>query len=271
MPELPEVETTCRGIEPHLVGRFVSDVIVRQPKLRWPVPDGLRAMLTGQAVESVQRRAKYLLLKIGDGSLIVHLGMSGSLRLVTSEAAVGKHDHFDLCMSDGAILRLTDPRRFGSVLWQQGEPGQHRLLVGLGPEPLSDQFDGERLFRLSRNRRQAVKLFVMDNNTVVGVGNIYANEALFEAGIDPRRAAGRISLERYRRLAEQTKIVLARSIEQGGTTLKDFVGGDGKPGYFQQQLQVYGRGGEDCVQCGQVLQQLKLGQRSTVFCRFCQR
>ncbi len=271
MPELPEVETTCRGIEPHIVGQSVVDVVVRQPQLRWPIPAGLGSLLAGRKVESVRRRAKYLLLKIGDGSLIMHLGMSGSLRLVAPGTESGKHDHFDLCLSGGVVLRLTDPRRFGSVLWQQGDPNQHRLLASLGPEPLGELFDGDRMFRLSRNRRQAVKLFVMDNQTVVGVGNIYANEALFEAGIDPRRAAGRISLARYRLLAAQIKIVLARAIEQGGTTLRDFVGGDGKPGYFQQQLQVYGRGGESCNQCGQVLRQVTLGQRATVYCQFCQR
>ncbi len=272
MPELPEVETTRRGIEPHVKGQRVVAVVVRQPRLRWPVPVELMTQqMLGRLIEAVERRAKYLLLKIGDGYLILHLGMSGSLRLVAQDAPLGKHDHVDLCLQNGYILRLTDPRRFGSVLWQQGCAAEHALLARLGPEPLSDAFDGERLFRLSRNKRQAVKQFLMDGHTVVGVGNIYANEALFEAGIDPRRAAGRISRARYQRLAQIIKAVLLKAIEQGGTTLKDFVGGDGKPGYFQQQLQVYGRGGEHCYRCAAPLQQLKLGQRATVYCPRCQR
>ncbi|MEH6472606.1 MAG: bifunctional DNA-formamidopyrimidine glycosylase/DNA-(apurinic or apyrimidinic site) lyase [Halopseudomonas sp.] len=272
MPELPEVETTRRGIEPHVKGRRVTAVVVRQPRLRWPIPvEQLVQRLVGQRVESVERRAKYLLLKIGGGYLIVHLGMSGSLRLVAADAVVGKHDHFDLCLDTGFVLRLTDPRRFGAVLWHQGVLAVYPLLAHLGPEPLTDDFDGERLFKLSRKKRQAVKLFIMDNRTVVGVGNIYANEALFEAGIDPRRAAGRISLACYQQLAQIIKEVLDRAIKQGGTTLKDFVGGDGKPGYFQQQLQVYGRGGEECCRCGAVLQEVRLGQRASVFCAQCQR
>lgn len=271
MPELPEVETTCRGIAPHVLGQQVTDVIIRQPKLRWPIPADLKPRLQGATVQKVERRAKYLLLSIGNECLILHLGMSGSLRVVQAEAEVGKHDHFDLCLQSGSILRLSDPRRFGAVLCHQGDPMQHALLLKLGPEPLTDQFDGERLYRLSRNRKQAAKLFLMDNTTVVGVGNIYANEALFAAGIDPRRAAGRVSLERYRVLAEQVKIVLARAIEQGGTTLKDFVGGDGKPGYFQQELQVYGKAGQSCPICENKLQLVKLGQRATVYCPQCQR
>ncbi|MEH6650256.1 MAG: bifunctional DNA-formamidopyrimidine glycosylase/DNA-(apurinic or apyrimidinic site) lyase [Motiliproteus sp.] len=271
MPELPEVETTLRGITPHVLAQKVTDVIVRQPKLRWPIPADLKARLQGGIIEKVERRAKYLLITIGEECLILHLGMSGSLRLTQVGAEVGKHDHFDLCLRSGTVLRLTDPRRFGAVLCHQGDPLQHALLMSLGPEPLTDQFDGERLYRLSRNRKLAVKLFLMDNKTVVGVGNIYANEALYAAGIDPRRAAGRISLERYLMLAERVKIVLARAIEQGGTTLKDFVGGDGKPGYFQQQLQVYGKAGEPCPSCDSKLQLVKLGQRATVYCPQCQR
>lgn len=272
MPELPEVETTRRGIEPHVKGQRVIAVVVRQPRLRWPVPVELMTQqMLGRSIDAVERRAKYLLLRIGDGYLIMHLGMSGSLRLVAQDAPLGKHDHVDLGLQNGQLLRLTDPRRFGSVLWQQGCASEHPLLARLGPEPLSDAFDGEYLFLLSRNRNQAVKQFVMDGHRVVGVGNIYANEALFEAGIDPRRAAGRISLARYQRLAQIIKAVLLRAIGQGGTTLKDFVGGDGRPGYFQQQLQVYGRGGEPCCRCGALLLQLKQGQRTTVYCPGCQR
>ncbi|MFT6916803.1 MAG: formamidopyrimidine-DNA glycosylase [Motiliproteus sp.] len=272
MPELPEVETTRRGIEPYIKGQQITAVVVRQPRLRWPVPvELMRQQLVGKPIDAVLRRAKYLLLKVGDGYLLIHLGMSGSLRLVAQDTPPGKHDHVDLGLQSGQLLRLTDPRRFGSVLWHQGCPEEHLLLARLGPEPLTDAFDGEHLFRLSRNRRQAVKQFVMDGHRVVGVGNIYANEALFQAGIDPRREAGQVSLARYQRLAQIIKEVLARAIEQGGTTLKDFVGGDGKPGYFQQQLQVYGRGGESCCHCGSVLQEVRLGQRATVFCGDCQR
>ncbi len=271
MPELPEVETTRRGIEPYVKGQRITAVVVRQSRLRWPVPvEQLTQQVVGQQVQAVLRRAKYLLLQVGDGHLLIHLGMSGSLRLVSAAAAVGKHDHVDLNFEDGRVLRLTDPRRFGSVLWHQGRLEEHALLAHLGPEPLSDEFDGEHLFRLSRKRKQPVKQFVMDGHRVVGVGNIYANEALFEAGIDPRCPAGQVSLVRYQRLVQIIKSVLARAIEQGGTTLKDFVGGDGKPGYFQQQLQVYGRGGERCCRCGSVLQEVKLGQRATVFCAQCQ-
>lgn len=271
MPELPEVETTRRGIEPHVKGSLVTAVVVRQARLRWPIPvELLQQNLVGQVVDSVRRRAKYLLLDVADGCLIVHLGMSGSLRLVAQGVAVGKHDHVDLCLDTGQVLRLTDPRRFGAVLWHPSRVEQHHLLAHLGPEPLTDAFDGELLFRLSRKRRQSIKQFVMDNRTVVGVGNIYAAEALFKAGIDPRRQAGSVSRIRYLRLATTIKDVLARAIEQGGTTLKDFVGGDGKPGYFQQQLQVYGRAGEGCYRCGRVLRQLKLGQRATVYCPGCQ-
>ena len=271
MPELPEVETTKRGIAPHLEGRSIAAVEVRQPQLRWPVAEGLDQKLIGQVVRSVQRRAKYLLLEFDVGWLILHLGMSGSLRLVDRSVTPQKHDHVDLVLEGGRSLRLTDPRRFGAMLWCDGEPAEHPLLASLGPEPLSQVFDGERLFRLSRNRKQAVKLFVMDNHTVVGVGNIYANEALFEAGIDPRRACGRISRARYHRLADEIKVVLARAIEQGGTTLKDFVGSDGRPGYFQQQLKVYGREGEACMVCESTLKRVVLGQRATVYCPNCQR
>jgi len=271
MPELPEVETTRRGIEPHIRGRLVTAVVVRQPRLRWLVPvEQIVQQVVGRRVDAVLRRGKYLLLKIGDGYLIIHLGMSGSLRLVAGAAPVGKHDHVDLSLEDGGVLRLTDPRRFGSVLWHQGRIEEHVLLARLGPEPLSGEFDGEYLYRLSRKRKQSIKQFLMDSHRVVGVGNIYANEALFEAKIDPRCAAGQVSRARYQRLAQIVKTVLARAIEQGGTTLKDFVGGDGKPGYFQQQLQVYGRGGEPCHQCGSTLQEIKLGQRATVFCTKCQ-
>ncbi|MCW3147511.1 bifunctional DNA-formamidopyrimidine glycosylase/DNA-(apurinic or apyrimidinic site) lyase [Stutzerimonas stutzeri] len=270
MPELPEVETTRRGIEPHLVGQRVSRVIVRDRRLRWPIPEDLDVRLSGQRIEAVERRAKYLLIRFEVGTLIAHLGMSGSLRLVAGELPPAKHEHVDLLLESGQALRYTDPRRFGALLWSS-DPLNHALLASLGPEPLSEAFDGERLFQLSRGRSMAVKPFIMDNAVVVGVGNIYASEALFAAGIDPRRPAGSISRARYLKLAEEIKRILAMAIERGGTTLRDFVGGDGKPGYFQQELFVYGRGGEFCKQCGATLREVRLGQRASVYCGRCQR
>ncbi|MDX1735087.1 MAG: bifunctional DNA-formamidopyrimidine glycosylase/DNA-(apurinic or apyrimidinic site) lyase [Halioglobus sp.] len=270
MPELPEVETTRRGIEPHCIGRRVEAVIVRQPSLRWPVPPDLPQRLRGLEVEAVDRRAKYLLLRTRDGTLMIHLGMSGSLRLVPATEQPATHDHIDLILSGGSCLRFNDPRRFGSFHWlRPGEPVP--LLDHLGPEPLSADFDGAYLYGLSRGRRGPVKNFIMDGKVVVGVGNIYASEALFLAGIRPDRAAGRVSRARYERLSEEIKRVLTSAITQGGTTLRDFVGGDGKPGYFAQQLRVYGRAGEPCRRCGAPLREVRLGQRSSVYCVACQR
>jgi formamidopyrimidine-DNA glycosylase len=271
MPELPEVETTRRGIEPHLRGRRIERLIVRQPRLRWAIPTDLDDLLRGQVVERVDRRAKYLLVPFAHGTLIMHLGMSGSLRIINSGEPPRAHDHVDFELDSGQALRFHDPRRFGAVLWHAIGDAAHPLLSELGPEPLSDAFDGDYLFEQSRGRQAAVKTFLMDGHIVVGVGNIYANEALFAAGIRPDRAAGRISRPRYARLAEEVKRVLAHSIRQGGTTLRDFVGGDGQPGYFKQQLAVYGRGGQLCRICKDELVEVRLGQRSTVFCRRCQR
>jgi formamidopyrimidine-DNA glycosylase len=270
MPELPEVETTRRGIEPHLLGQRVDRVLVRDRRLRWPVPEDLDVRLSGQRIEAVERRAKYLLIKAETGTLIVHLGMSGSLRLVEAAQPVGKHEHVDILLESGQALRYTDPRRFGAMLWSE-EPLAHVLLASLGPEPLGEDFDGDRLYRLSRGRSMAVKPFIMDNAVVVGVGNIYASEALFAAGIDPRRPAGSISRARYLKLGEEIRRILAMAIERGGTTLRDFVGGDGKPGYFQQELFVYGRAGEFCKSCGSTLREIRLGQRASVYCSRCQR
>lgn len=270
MPELPEVETTRRGIAPHVVGQRVRRVIVRDARLRWPVPEDLDVRLSGQRIEAVERRAKYLLIKAESGTLIGHLGMSGSLRMVPADQPPAKHEHVDIELESGLSLRYTDPRRFGALLWTQ-DPLAHVLLSKLGPEPLTEAFNGGRLYELSRGRSMAVKPFIMDNAVVVGVGNIYAAEALFAAGIDPRRAAGSISRARYDRLAEEIKKVLARSIESGGTTLRDFIGGDGAPGYFKQELFVYGRKGEFCKVCGTGLQEIRLGQRASVYCRKCQR
>lgn len=270
MPELPEVETTRRGVAPYTEGKVVRELRVRESRLRWPVPAMLPALVRGQRIESVERRAKYLLFRTATGTVLIHLGMSGSLRVVPAGEAPMKHDHLDLVMEDQLCLRYNDPRRFGSCLWLAvGE--SHPLLQGLGPEPLSDMFDGALLYRRSRGRRASVKQFIMDGRIVVGVGNIYANEALFLSGIRPDRAAGRISLARYKALANNIKQVLTSAIEQGGTTLRDFVGGDGKPGYFSQQLFVYGRGGKPCKRCGKNLQEVRLGQRNTVYCVACQR
>lgn len=270
MPELPEVETTRRGVAPHVINRRVTRVVIREPRLRWPVPPDLPERLAGQVVLAVERRAKYLLFHTATGSLLVHLGMSGSLRLVSPDQAPAKHDHFDINLTEGKTLRYNDPRRFGCCLWL--EPDElHPLLVNLGPEPLAEAFDGRYLYRRARGRKGAVKSFLMDQKIVVGVGNIYANEALFFAGIRPDRAAGRISLARYEALAEKVKYVLTSAISQGGTTLRDFVGGDGKPGYFAQQLYAYGREGLPCKVCEGPLRELRISQRSTVYCVTCQR
>ena len=275
MPELPEVETTRRGIAPHLIGRRVLDVILRRPDLRWPIPAEIGTLLPGQRIDAVERRAKYLLLHTAAGSALLHLGMSGVLRVLPADTPVGRHDHVDIRLERSArqparILRLTDPRRFGCLLWQA--PGEtHELLARLGPEPLTDAFDGDLLWQRSRGRAAAVKLFLMDNAIVVGVGNIYASEALFAAGIDPRRAAGAVARARYARLAAEVKRILAWAIERGGTTLRDFLSPDGTPGYFFRELQVYGRAGEPCRACGTPIRQLQLGQRSTFWCPHCQR
>jgi len=270
MPELPEVETTRRGIEPHCRGRLVERVDVRERRLRWPVPDNLETLLRGQRVARVERRAKYLLMRLPAGTLMVHLGMSGSLRMVAPRLAPRRHDHVDIILEGDLCLRFNDPRRFGSMHWL-GPGDGHPLLDELGPEPLSAAFDGRRLYAISRGRKAPVKAFIMDNRVVVGVGNIYANEALYLSGIRPDRAAGRISLARYELLAHHIKLVLASAIEQGGTTLRDFVGGDGKPGYFAQQLRVYGRAGQPCRACSSPLREVRLGQRSSVYCVSCQR
>ncbi|HST27354.1 MAG TPA: bifunctional DNA-formamidopyrimidine glycosylase/DNA-(apurinic or apyrimidinic site) lyase [Rudaea sp.] len=270
MPELPEVETTLRGIAPHLVGRRVLELIVRQPRLRWPVPVVLRRALPGQKIENVERRAKYILAHTSAGSALLHLGMSGSLRILHADAPPGPHDHVDWRLSSGRILRFTDPRRFGSMLWQK--PGTtHPLLAELGPEPLGEDFDGDYLWKKSRGRNAPVKTFLMDQHVVVGVGNIYAAEALFAAGIHPQRAAGSVSRARYTRLADEVRRILAHAITRGGTTLRDFISPDGMPGYFEQELLVYGRAGEACKVCGALVRSVMLGQRSTFYCAKCQR
>ncbi len=271
MPELPEVETTRRGIAPHIEGQNITGVVVRQYKLRWDVPETLSQTLIGLHIRSVSRRAKYLLFETESGTLLVHLGMSGSLRILPSHQEPGKHDHIDFIFTDGTVLRFNDPRKFGTVLWTSAPACEHPLLKHLGPEPLLSSFTGELLYRLSRNRKLPVKSFIMDSHIVVGVGNIYANESLFMAGILPTRQAGKISLSRFQKLADCIRIVLQNAIKQGGTTLRDFVNESGKPGYFQQQLQVYGRAGLPCNFCLQPLTEARLSNRSTVFCSHCQR
>lgn len=270
MPELPEVETTRRGIEPYLTGRRVASVTVREPRLRWPVPPSLPRTVRNQAIRAVRRRAKYLLLDLERGTLIMHLGMSGNLRVVPGDHPLKTHDHLDLVLDDGNRLRFNDPRRFGSVHWAE-RAETHPLLSRLGPEPLSEVFDGDWLRSKLRGRRSPIKIALMDASVVVGVGNIYASEALFRAGIHPLRAAGRISAKRLQRLAESVKHVLAEAIEAGGTTLRDFYGGDGKPGYFQFRLDVYGRAGEPCRHCGMALAHKVIGQRASFYCPRCQR
>lgn len=276
MPELPEVETTCRGIAPHIEGKAIAKLVVRQPQLRWPIPDDLAKLVKGQTILAVRRRAKYILLDIGKskikGTIIIHLGMSGSLRVVKGHAPEPqKHEHFDLVFSNDLLLRFTDPRRFGACLWQDVDSNDNKWLDHLGPEPLSDEFNGEYLFNKSRKRTSAVKTFIMDQKIVVGVGNIYASESLFLSGISPTKAAGKISKAKYEVFAEQIKQVLTKAIAQGGTTLKDFVGSDGKPGYFAQQLHVYGRKDAPCSQCEAPIKQITQGQRSTFYCTNCQK
>ena len=271
MPELPEVETTRRGILPHVAGKTVAAVVIRQPRLRWPVPAGLAAALTGRRITGVGRRAKYLLFYLEHGCALLHLGMSGSLRVLDAAAAHDKHDHVDIVFQDDTCLRLRDPRRFGSIHWTERDPLQHALLRNLGPEPLGREFCGAYLYDRSRHRTQAIKTCIMDSRIVVGVGNIYASEALFRSGIHPLRKAGNVSRKRYGALARSIKDVLLAALVKGGTTLRDFVGGDGAPGYFKLDLDVYDRAGEPCRTCAGDIRQLRQGQRSTYYCPRCQR
>lgn len=270
MPELPEVETTRSGIAPHLMQQIINKIIIRNNKLRWPITAGLQKHMTGQAINEVARRGKYLLLHCDNGSLIIHLGMSGSLRVLPKNNNAKKHDHVDIILENDVCLRFTDPRRFGCMLWTQKNPLLHSLLKDLGPEPLSKTFTHDYLFKQSRTRNVPIKTFIMDGKIVVGVGNIYANEALFQAGIHPQSAAKNISVEQCKKLVTAIKQILKAAIKQGGTTLRDFTASDGKPGYFKQQLQVYGRGGLSCVKCKTILEEIRLGQRATVFCPRCQ-
>lgn len=270
MPELPEVEITRTGISPYIQGKRFQSLIVRQARLRWPVPDGLTSTLPGLTLHQVDRRGKYLLLTTEAGTLLLHLGMSGNLRIVQANQDVRKHDHIDFIFDDGTVLRFNDQRRFGAVLWTT-TPNQHPLLADLGPEPLSTAFDADYLFKHSRNRSTPIKNMIMDSHVVVGVGNIYANESLFLAGLRPDRAAGDLDFSDYQRLVDAIKTVLQTAIEQGGTTLRDFLNAQGRPGYFQQSLSVYGRNGQACLRCAEPIQQSKISQRSSFYCGNCQR
>jgi len=269
LPELPEVEVTRRGLEPQLAGRRISGVAVREARLRWRIPHAVH-LLAGRTVRGVARRAKYLLLDCGDGHLILHLGMSGSLRVLAAGVAPGKHDHFDLELGD-RVLRLRDPRRFGAVLWTEGPPEAHRLLAHLGVEPLSRAFSARRLHALTRGAKIRIKPFLMDGRRVVGVGNIYASESLFRAGIDPRKPAGRISFEEAKKLVPAVKRTLLAAIKAGGSSLRDFVGSDGARGYFQQRYWVYDRAGKPCRRCRTPIRRIVQGQRATYFCPRCQK
>lgn len=270
MPELPEVETTRRGIEPHLLGRVITALTVRERRLRWPIPRALLNTLPGQRIDAVTRRGKYLLLQTAAGTAILHLGMSGSLRVLSATTPPQKHDHVDIVLDNAQLLRLRDPRRFGTLLWTITDPARHKLLRDLGPEPLSRDFSGAYLYEKSRRRKLAVKSFIMDSHVVVGVGNIYASETLFLAGIHPERAAGRISSLRYELLADSIRKVLTAAIKAGGTTLRDFVREDGAPGYFRQHLRVYDRGGQPCERCKTPIVASVTGQRATYYCPRCQ-
>lgn len=269
MPELPEVETTRRGIAA-LIGRRVKRLLLRERRLRWPPGRGIEKRIQGHCIKNVERRGKYLLIRFDHGSLIVHLGMSGRLHLLPDYVRPRKHDHIDLELEDGGILRYTDPRRFGAFMWTEGDPLLHPLLASLGPEPLEAGFSGAYLYQVSRRRKAPVKAFIMDSHMVVGVGNIYANEALFRAGILPSRAATSLDPAECRRLVKEIRQVLRKAIQAGGTTLRDFSAADGAPGYFAQTLLVYGRGGQPCRRCSATLIESRQGQRTTVFCRRCQ-
>jgi len=270
MPELPEVETSCRGLAPLLIGKPVTSVQIRQARLRWPIPTELPDTLPGYTLRAIHRRAKYLLFEFDHGRLLIHLGMSGSLRVCPVDLTPEKHDHVDIVFAGQQCLRLRDPRRFGAVLWLVEALHEHALFKHLGPEPLLDDFDASYLYSKSRQRTVSIKQLIMDNRVVVGVGNIYASEALFMAGLRPTHKARRLSKQAAEQLTLSIKQVLTEAIKLGGTTLRDFVSGEGKPGYFQQKLQVYGRDGQACYHCGTGIKQLNIGQRSTFYCPHCQ-
>lgn len=270
MPELPEVETIMRGLRPQLENAVVEDVIIRHHQLRWPIPSNLKRHLSHQKIVELSRRGKYLLIQVTTGTLLIHLGMSGSLRLLQQSALPARHDHLDIILSNNTLLRYNDPRRFGAILWTRDDPLFHPLLKSMGTEPLESTFTGLYLHQKALNRRVSIKPFIMDGKIVTGIGNIYAAEALFLAKIHPTTPAGLMTLQDCERLVASIKHILQAAILQGGTTLKDYVNSEGKPGYFSQKLHVYGRANLPCIVCEQPLCSIQLGQRSTVFCRFCQ-
>lgn len=271
MPELPEVETTRIGIAAHVLAETIERVEVRERRLRWPVPKNLGRKLEGQTVRKLTRRGKYLVFHTDHGCMLLHLGMSGSLRILTEDLAPARHDHVDFVFASGLCMRFRDPRRFGSIHWTDSDPEKHPLLCHLGPEPLSDSLNGNYLYHKSRGRTQGIKTFLMDSRIVVGIGNIYANESLFVAGIHPKRKAGNISHARYEKLADAIKQVLQMALAKGGTTLRDFINGNGEPGYFRLELKVYDRAGLPCTTCNTPIRESRLGQRSSFYCTQCQR
>lgn len=272
MPELPEVETTCRGIADHVIGHVITKIQINNPHLRWPVPvQEIQSSLPGKKILSVCRRAKYILLKCSNGHLIIHLGMSGSLRILKQTSHSEKHDHVEIFFANGTVLRLRDPRRFGAVLWTDQSPEKHPLIASLGPEPLEGKFNQQYLFQMTRKRQRSIKNLIMDAHVVVGVGNIYASEALFHAGIRPGKSAGRLTKKDCHRLVTEIRQVLTRAIAAGGTTLRDFTNSDGNAGYFSQELFVYGREREMCLLCGSSIKRKLIGQRSSFYCPNCQK
>ena len=270
MPELPEVETTRRGISSALLNQTIASVNVRQARLRVPVTPELNALCAGRTIFDINRRAKYLLLQLSEGTILIHLGMSGHLRVIHSTTEAGKHDHIDLCLANGTVLRFNDPRRFGLWIYIKDNPSQHPLLAHLGPEPLSDAFNGEYLTTRAQRKTQRIKSFIMNNKVVVGVGNIYATECLFLAGIHPQTPAGAVPQEKLMQLSRHIKTVLQQAIDAGGTTLRDFYAADGKPGYFANDLKIYGRKGEPCYTCRQLIETVTIAGRSSTFCPQCQ-
>lgn len=270
MPELPEVETTIRGIKPHLEHNVIYKIIVRQPKLRWMIPTEIHENAEGKTINQIVRRGKYIIFRLDNGSIIMHLGMSGRVRIIDGETTAEKHDHVDIVLTNKTVLRYTDPRRFGSILWDDKDGLEHPLISKLGVEPLSEEFTGEYLHNQALRRSLAIKAFIMDSKVVVGVGNIYATEALFTSNIHPLTPANQVTLKQMQALVSEIKSTLKVAITQGGTTLKDFLGSDGKPGYFVQKLKAYGRAGQDCFNCKTALELLQIGQRASVFCPRCQ-
>jgi len=271
MPELPEVETTMNGIRPYLEGRYIEEIVVRERQLRWSIPDGLEASVRGQNILKLERRGKYILIHFARGGLIIHLGMSGSMTVLHNPEQPGKHDHFDIVNESSEIIRFRDPRKFGCLLFSSSNLYNHPRLRSLGVEPLTGEFHGTLLYDLSRYRKIPVKTFIMDGTVVVGVGNIYASEALFDCGIHPARKCSRIALSRYTSLVASIRLILRNAIDKGGTTLQDFVGVEGRPGYFDQELAVYGRENKLCIKCRSTIRRVMIAQRSTYYCPHCQK